>query len=177
MTLSRILSSTPEGRRNLATAGLRGDILELLHDALEARGTSRTELAQLLGRSKAAISNTLGGDGNLRLNTIAEYLDALDMELEVRAVPREVREIEPPCILAIGDVTSGEAGPREPIFDPKTQRITAGRLTVGEITEFWQDKPAAESRTGSWASSTDCVAMSATSFCVSVTTLGSVKSE
>lgn len=88
MTLSNLLSSTPEGRRAQAAAKLRGDVLEMLHDALETAGLTRVALAQKMGRGKSAVTNALTGDGNLRVNTIAEYLDAMDMDVEIRATPR-----------------------------------------------------------------------------------------
>ncbi|WP_299928902.1 helix-turn-helix transcriptional regulator [uncultured Nocardioides sp.] len=93
MTLSNLLSSTPEGRRAMAAAKLRGDVLELLHDALETAGMTRVALATKLGRGKSAVTNALTGDGNLRVNTIAEYLDAMDMDLEISARPRAAAQV------------------------------------------------------------------------------------
>lgn len=95
MTLSNLLSSTPEGRRALAAAKLRGDVLETLHDALEAAGMTRVALATKLGRGKSAVTNALTGDGNLRVNTIAEYLDAMDMDLHIAAKPRTSALVAP----------------------------------------------------------------------------------
>lgn len=97
MTLSNLLSSTPEGRRALAAAKLRGDVLEMLHDALETAGVTRVALATKLGRGKAAVTNVLTGDGNLRVNTIAEYLDAMDMELHIAARPSAAVRVAPPA--------------------------------------------------------------------------------
>lgn len=80
-------ASTADGARRLAASRLRYGLLEELHRALDESGLSQTELAERLGVRKSAVSQVLRGDGNLRANTIAEYLFALDRELDVKAIP------------------------------------------------------------------------------------------
>lgn len=88
MTLRNLISSTPEGRRALAAERLRGDVLEALHDALQASGLTRKTLADRMRVSQAAVTNTLTGNGNVRVDTIARYLDAMDMDLDITLRPR-----------------------------------------------------------------------------------------
>jgi transcriptional regulator with XRE-family HTH domain len=77
------MASTTEGSRALSAARLRYDILALLHRALAKARISQTELAARLGVRKSAVSQVFRGDGNLRVNTVAEYLDAMGYELDV----------------------------------------------------------------------------------------------
>lgn len=77
--------SSADGRRGLARAELRYRAVELIGEVLESEGISQRELAARLGKSEAAVSQVLGGDRNLTLNTLSEYLDALDHRIEMRA--------------------------------------------------------------------------------------------
>lgn len=70
-------ASTPEGRLGLAKAELRYRAVEVIADALERSRLTQKELAERLGVSTGRVSQVLGGDQNLRLNTLAEYLHAL----------------------------------------------------------------------------------------------------
>lgn len=81
------LSATTAGRRGLASARLRYRVQTILHEALSAAGLTQTALAERLGVRKSAVSQVMNGSGNLRLNTLAEYLDSLNVELVIDAVP------------------------------------------------------------------------------------------
>jgi len=102
-TLYERIAGTPGGEQRLAAARLRREALRAIHVALEASGLSRSELAARLGVREAAVDRVLRGDGNLRVETIAEYLHALGFELDLRLVragePRraaiESRDAEP----------------------------------------------------------------------------------
>jgi transcriptional regulator with XRE-family HTH domain len=87
MSFSRIVEAVPGGRGLLASARLRRQALMLLEECLEESGLSQADLARVLGRSRSAVNQVLGGDGNVRLETLAEYLDAMgcEVELAVRA--------------------------------------------------------------------------------------------
>lgn len=87
MSTYAALASSADGRRLLSKSRLRYRVLASLERALADAGITKTELSGRLGLRKSAVSQVFGGDGNLRVNTIAEYLDALDCELEVRVVP------------------------------------------------------------------------------------------
>ncbi len=78
-------AATAEGRRGLACAAARYRAVELIAETLQEEKVSQRELAQRLGKSESAVSQVLGGDRNLTLNTLAEYLDALDHRLELNA--------------------------------------------------------------------------------------------
>lgn len=86
MSLYDAISRVAGGRRHLAEARLRYRVLGLLHEALERAGMTQSELAEKAGLGKSAVSQVFGGNGNLRVNTIAAYLDAMDCELKLDLV-------------------------------------------------------------------------------------------
>ena len=88
MTLRGALERTKGGRGLLAGARLRRRVLQLMEEALSSSGLSQADVARALGCSRSAVSQTFGGDGNLRIDTLAEYLDALGYEAEVIIRPR-----------------------------------------------------------------------------------------
>ncbi|WP_405001167.1 helix-turn-helix domain-containing protein [Isoptericola haloaureus] len=79
------LAGTDDGARSLARASLRSRVLGLLHHALDEAGITQTQLASRLGIRKSAIHRTLNGNGNLRVDTIADLLAALGYELHLSA--------------------------------------------------------------------------------------------
>ena len=83
MTMRRALEQVSGGRGLLSGARLRRRVLQLMEEALEESGLSQADVARHLGCSRSAVSQTFGGDGNLRIDTLAEYLDALGYEAEV----------------------------------------------------------------------------------------------
>ena len=87
MGLYEQLEAQPGGRRKLAAARLRERILGLLHSALRNSGMTQAELAEALNVRRSAVNQVFRGEGNLRVNTIAEYLDTLGYELRVEVVP------------------------------------------------------------------------------------------
>lgn len=106
-------SSVPEGARALARASLRSRVLGVLHRCLDESDITQTELADRLGIRKSAVHRTLNSNGNLRVDTIADMLAALDLELYV-------------CPTALGEVRSASRERRRPVLldiMPSEQRI------------------------------------------------------
>src|SRR4051794_21233132 len=68
------VAATPDGNRRLAAAHARYDTLRLLHRTLEGAKLTRSALANRLGIRKSAVSQVLSGNGNVRINTLADYL-------------------------------------------------------------------------------------------------------
>ena len=83
MNLRTIVESMHGGSAALASARLRRSVLRALDEGMESSGISQAELARRLGRSRSAVSQVLTGDGNLRIETLAEYLEAMGCELVV----------------------------------------------------------------------------------------------
>ncbi len=83
MSLRKIVESIPGGTAALASARLRRRVLRALDEGMESSGISQAELARRLGRSRSAVNQVLTGDGNLRIETLAEYLEAMGCELVV----------------------------------------------------------------------------------------------
>jgi DNA-binding phage protein len=81
MSLYEAIAQTRGGQRHLAKARLRYRVLALLHDALSQSGLNQSELAEQAEVGKSAVSQAFAGNGNLRIDTIAAYLDAMGFEL------------------------------------------------------------------------------------------------
>lgn len=92
------MARTRAGAIALAAARLRRNANSALQRALRESGRTRTDLAQELGIRKSAVTQVFNANeeneyGNLRLNTLAEYLYVLGYEVELVLVnkgqPRE----------------------------------------------------------------------------------------
>jgi transcriptional regulator with XRE-family HTH domain len=90
-------AATAEGRLGLAQAEVRYRAVELIEEVLAAEQVTQRELARRLGRSESAVSQVLGGDRNLTLNTLAEYLHVLGRRLDLKAAPPEGRAGDKPA--------------------------------------------------------------------------------
>lgn len=68
---------------------LSADIRRQIKVRLAEKDMNQTDLAQVLGISRAAVSSLLTREGrNLRLKTLIWILYALDADVEVRVIPR-----------------------------------------------------------------------------------------
>ena len=53
------------------------------------QGITKAELARRVGKSRAYVTQTLTGDRNMTLGTLASFADALDADPVIRLEPRE----------------------------------------------------------------------------------------
>lgn len=81
------IAGEPDGLRSLASARLRRRVLVLLHRALERSGLNQSDLAKKLGYRRSAVNQVFRGDGNVRIETLAEYLHELGYEADIHLVP------------------------------------------------------------------------------------------
>lgn len=130
MTMFERLASTPEGARGLAAARLRYRVLSLLHEALEVSPLNQSDLAEKLGIRKSAVSQVLRGDGNVRINTLADYGHALGFELSVDLVPAGAPRRKAQTAVAPADLVwatrTGTRGSRRPAQRRSVAVIEAG---------------------------------------------------
>lgn len=73
--------------REIEVEALTMRLADVIQETLEGRGLTRADLARALGVSKAHITQSLSGQRNLTLKTVAEALHALDSRLEVSVAP------------------------------------------------------------------------------------------
>jgi len=64
--------------RKMAAGRLMGDIIRVIEMIMAARGISRRELADRLGKAESTVSRQLDGNANLSVDRIADYFWALD---------------------------------------------------------------------------------------------------
>ncbi|GAA4102398.1 hypothetical protein GCM10022248_89250 [Nonomuraea soli] len=81
------LAAQPDGLRLLAAARLRRKVIKVLHRSLELSGLSQSDLGKRLGRRRSAVNQVFKGDGNVRVETLAEYLYEMGFELDLQLVP------------------------------------------------------------------------------------------
>lgn len=87
MSLHDRLSQSVEGRKSLAAARLRYSVMKSLSRALTESGLSQSELALRLGLRRSAVNAVFKGTGNVRVNTVAEYLHAMGYEASLVVAP------------------------------------------------------------------------------------------
>lgn len=80
------IANRPGGGRGLASARLRRRVLVLLHQALEGSGLSQSLLGEKLGIRRSAVNQVFRGDGNVRIDTLADYLYEMGYELDLQVV-------------------------------------------------------------------------------------------
>lgn len=71
------MENNPNEARELAAARLGLRALTVLQEAMASSDISQVQLATSLGISESAVSQTVNGDGNIRLHTFGRYLRAL----------------------------------------------------------------------------------------------------
>lgn len=75
-------NAQPERERDLARGAYLFRVTEDILVAMEDQGVSKAELAQRLGKSKARISQLLGGSTNMTIGTLADIAFALGLTLD-----------------------------------------------------------------------------------------------
>jgi hypothetical protein len=76
----------PEFRKLYAIEGLIADTAQMISDLLERRKMKRADLARLLNKTPAFVSQLLNGKANMTVRTLAEVLHALGATARIDAV-------------------------------------------------------------------------------------------
>lgn len=130
MTAYESFAASDDGRRRLARARLRHRVLEVLHESLGRSKMTKADVSRGLGIRKSAVGQVFGGDGNLRVNTISDYLDAMGAELEIRIVPQGASRVK--CVGA-SPALSGF------VSSSRMEKITdSGRLRPDSVRPWTQ---------------------------------------
>ena len=79
--------ATDSGVQGLAAADLAGQVMRLLHQALDVSDLDQKALAEKLGVTQGRVSQVFNGDGNMRIAAVARYLRALGYETRLSATP------------------------------------------------------------------------------------------
>ncbi len=93
LTLEQWEKVSRKNRRELAEETLIVDVSEAIWEALEKERITKSDLAAMLGVSKARITKLLNGSQNMTLRTVADIADAIDWTVSVEFKKRE-REIQ-----------------------------------------------------------------------------------
>jgi transcriptional regulator with XRE-family HTH domain len=76
-----------DNRRLFQQEKLIVDATDTIARLMEEKGVTRADLAKRLGKSRAFVTQILGGDQNITLRTLADTLYALDCETDIQAMP------------------------------------------------------------------------------------------
>lgn len=95
MNLIKRIEEMKHGKRMLASSRFRRQVLQALDQALEQSGMTQTDLAKKLELSRSAVSQVFNGDGNLRAETISDYLFELGVHAEFLLIPHAIPETHP----------------------------------------------------------------------------------
>lgn len=87
-TLNEWISESPENARTFAQEHLIVQVAEGIWEQMERKNVSKTDIAAALGKSKAFITQLLGGSRNMTLRTLADIAFALDGEIDVQIRPK-----------------------------------------------------------------------------------------
>lgn len=90
-TLVEELEEDPRIRSELAAARLASMVGALMERVGDATSTKYKDVAVAMGVSPGRVSQILSGDGNVRIATLARFLDACGYELELTARPKSGR--------------------------------------------------------------------------------------
>lgn len=105
----------PGGGRAIASARLRQSVLVALRLALRESGLSQAELARRLRVRKSAVNRVFQGDGNVRINTLAEYLHELDAEIRFDVLPAGTQRCQVEADMRLRQDRSRPVAPHEEI--------------------------------------------------------------
>ena len=78
---------TDAGAQGLAAADLAGQVMRMLHQALDASKLDQKALAEKLGVTQGRVSQVLNGGGDMKIAAVARYLRALGYETQIVASP------------------------------------------------------------------------------------------
>ncbi len=97
-TQIEILMEDPEFRRAYAVEKATMDAAQLVADLMQQKNLSKAELARLLGKSRAWVTQILSGKENLTIRTLADLLHELGAELHI-STTKQLQSLEPPVSL------------------------------------------------------------------------------
>ena len=97
-TMVEQLRSTPQGRISASGAELAVRTVHLLGQAVHESGMTQAEIADALGVTAGRVSQVLNGDGNVRIATLARFLEATGYTAKITALPHEDGKPELPIL-------------------------------------------------------------------------------
>jgi transcriptional regulator with XRE-family HTH domain len=79
------LMQDPEFRKLYAIESLLGDAAQMVADLLDRRKMKKADLAKLLNKTPAYVSQLLNGRANMTVHTLAEVASALNATVKIEA--------------------------------------------------------------------------------------------
>jgi len=75
----------PEYKKLYAVEGLIADTAQLIWDLMERKNLKQADLARLLNKTPAFVSQLLNGKANMTIRTLAEVVYALDATIKIQS--------------------------------------------------------------------------------------------
>lgn len=94
MTLIKAFEALPDGKRLLASARLRRNVVKELRKAELKSGKSKADIARELGVTRSAVTQVFASNGNLKLDTISDYFFVLGAKLNFNVEYSDVPAME-----------------------------------------------------------------------------------
>jgi transcriptional regulator with XRE-family HTH domain len=79
------LMQNPEFRKEFAVEGFIADTAQIIWDLMEQRNLKQADLARLLNKTPAFVSQLLNGKANMTVRTLAEVAYALGAKVSLKA--------------------------------------------------------------------------------------------
>ena len=86
-TQHEVLMEDPEFRRLLSIEALVAEAAEVIARLMDEQNVNKADLARRLNKSRAWVTQLLGGKANMTVRTLAELAYALGAEVKLRAQP------------------------------------------------------------------------------------------
>jgi transcriptional regulator with XRE-family HTH domain len=120
-----------EGSFEYKLESLELEVTEKILEIMEAKGVNRSELAQRLGVSKAAVSKLLNDGSNMTLKRLLTISEALGHDLTINLVPSGIQSEEK--VVQYSPRSRSDSPEGKPGKEQATRPARATRKRVKEI--------------------------------------------
>lgn len=138
------MMENPEFRKQVTVETVVAEAAEVVARLMAEKGVSKAELARMMGKSRAWVTQLLSGQANMTVRTLAEVVYTLDAEVKLETVAPSWKqaakprgEAAAPVVFQSGQFTLSGAPASEKMFRLSTTPEMAA--THEEIAETGSD--------------------------------------